>query len=509
MDNVTKLNIQPDASIYGVFSRLNYKIWFALAEFVDNSTASFFRYEKVLKFYKIFKCRIDITYNDAKDVLIIKDDAYGMELHDFERAIKLDQKPENLDGRNEFGMGLKTAASWFGNLWSVESTQIGSVNKYYAEVNIPYLRSKKINDVDIISSTCKSEEHGTTVIIRQLTKKIEGGRTIGKIKDIIRSMYRRDINSGKVEIFFNEEALTFEPYDILQYNGEEWRKNLDFSFMFNEHQYTINGFIGILGEKSSGFSKAGLALFRRNRIIIGGEDEYYKPQAIFGQSQSPVSHKLFGELDLDDFPINQSKDGFIWDDGLETMFLKELKKNIQEYINIAKKPTSELNPKPEAHTGKMVDTVRRGVSKSLNHLNGNKTIVDDEKTDLEKKYDEQQDQIVISEKVLEHTTHYYDVPLNKFDSIKLSITWTHTGDEYWFKKEIKIAKEWDIKINISHPFFEPFYHNPDFKTVLEKFVISFILSAEYASRTSDKEGFVLPSEFEIQMNKLLAVLAKK
>lgn len=31
-DNISKLNIQPDASIYGIFSRLNYKLWYALAE---------------------------------------------------------------------------------------------------------------------------------------------------------------------------------------------------------------------------------------------------------------------------------------------------------------------------------------------------------------------------------------------------------------------------------------------------------------------------------------------
>ena len=47
------LNIRPDASILGVFSRLNYKPWYAIAEFVDNSTASFFANEHIMKFYKI------------------------------------------------------------------------------------------------------------------------------------------------------------------------------------------------------------------------------------------------------------------------------------------------------------------------------------------------------------------------------------------------------------------------------------------------------------------------
>ena len=120
------LNIRPDASILGVFSRLNYKPWYAIAEFVDNSTASFFANEHIMKFYKIKNITVTVEYNPIKKQLIIKDDAYGMELDDFKRAIKLDSKPENQSGRNEFGMGLKTAASWFGNIWSVESTQLNS-----------------------------------------------------------------------------------------------------------------------------------------------------------------------------------------------------------------------------------------------------------------------------------------------------------------------------------------------------------------------------------------------
>lgn len=59
------------------------------------------------------------------------------------------------------------------------------------------------------------------------------------------------------------------------------------------------------------YPKAGFALFRRGRVIIGGEDMNYKPAEIFGQSQSQVSLKLFGEINLDTFPVNQAKDGFV------------------------------------------------------------------------------------------------------------------------------------------------------------------------------------------------------
>jgi hypothetical protein len=127
-------------------------------------------------------------------------------------------------------------------------------------------------------------------------------------------MYRRDVNSGKIKILFNDKELIFKDYECLTHKGKVWKKELDFTFDFDNIKHNVKGFVGILRDGS--FSKAGFNLFRRNRVVIGGDlDELnYKPKAIFGQRQSERSLKLFGELDLDDFPVNQAKDGFIWDD---------------------------------------------------------------------------------------------------------------------------------------------------------------------------------------------------
>ena len=35
------VNIRPESDIYGQYRRLAYKVWYAIAEFVDNSTGSF------------------------------------------------------------------------------------------------------------------------------------------------------------------------------------------------------------------------------------------------------------------------------------------------------------------------------------------------------------------------------------------------------------------------------------------------------------------------------------
>ena len=140
-----------------------------------------------MRFYKKFKVEIDIEYDPELKTLTIKDDAFGMEIEDFKRAIILGAKLEVPNGRNEFGMGLKTAASWFGNIWSVRSTQLGSENEYYTEVNIPKLDETNSNNVNIEISKVDKTKHGTIVKITQLTKKI----TPSKVKRMLGSIYRR------------------------------------------------------------------------------------------------------------------------------------------------------------------------------------------------------------------------------------------------------------------------------------------------------------------------------
>ena len=111
MEKITSLNIQPQAGVLGVFSRLNYKPWYAIAEFVDNSTQSFYSHEKELMENGISTVIVKVNYDFEKNVLTITDNAYGMEMTDFARAVKVDSPPASNDGRNEFGMGLKSVKS--------------------------------------------------------------------------------------------------------------------------------------------------------------------------------------------------------------------------------------------------------------------------------------------------------------------------------------------------------------------------------------------------------------
>lgn len=140
-----KHNMQPPAGILNVFSRLNYKTYYAIAEFVDNSTQSYLLHrDELRKSAPNFQLSIVVTHDARRKTLTVEDNAYGMELDRFLDAITLDSKNhEQVNSRNEFGMGLKTAASWFGNVWSVSSTAYGSNKRYVAVVDIPRLQENR------------------------------------------------------------------------------------------------------------------------------------------------------------------------------------------------------------------------------------------------------------------------------------------------------------------------------------------------------------------------------
>ena len=507
-DNIEKLNIQPPASIYGSFARYNYKLWYAIAEFVDNSTASFYKHERSLSFYHEDSLVVDIEYNQTEGYLRITDNAFGMEREDFKRAILLNAKPENSDGRNEFGMGLKTAASWFGKKWSVSSTMLGSKNKYFAEVDIPKLEREKLNDIDIVTTNCPEKDHGTVIEIRELNRTIDGSRTIAKIKDILRSMYRRDLASGKITILWQHEPLQFRPYAVLTFKDKEWRQNLDFYFDFDHKIHHVTGFVGILGGTDSGYKKAGFALFRRNRVVIGCEGDYYKPLPIFVEAQSTISHKLFGEIDLEDFDINQAKDGFVWDNGLEDVFLKALKEQISEYIRFASKTIKDRENSFDPKDSKQIKDTQNATQNRLNKLipsEDKKIIEPDNRSDAEKEFDDiwlndsEPEEILYAE-----TTTDYKIPLQRGEEI-IHVTWSDAGSSYWYSYD-KTKNE--IIINIAHPFFKPFTSSRDFRDVLNQIVIAILVAERNAEAASQYDGYSFNDDINNNINDILKTWVK-
>lgn len=319
-------------------------------------------------------------------------------------------------------------------------------------------------------------------------------------------MYRRDLNDGKVMILFDGEPLHFDNYDSLRFRDKIWRKDLDFSIVFNDKNYHINGFVGILA--NGGFGKAGFALFRRGRVVIGGEDQNYKPERIFGQSQSPIAHKLFGELDLDDFPVNQAKDGFVWDDGLEDVFIEEVRKNIKDYIDIAKM-TNKERAREESLSEDISNNIQQSVQQTINDSISTPIYnpIIEEPNDLFQYINYQNEQKKEADKT-DKKIRKYKVPLDPHTSYEIGVQWTISSNTTWINIDHSTDdKTASVKININHPFFKPFSENEEFKVVLEKFAIAFALAEIRAKSQSNADGLVLPGTFRNFINEFLKQLS--
>lgn len=520
-----KHSLQPPAGILNVFSRLNYKPHYALAEFVDNSTQSYLLHKQELKEADPdYRLCIVIKYDSETKSLVVDDNAYGMELDRFLDAITLDAKNQDqVNSRNEFGMGLKTAASWFGNVWSVSSTALGSDKRYTAIVNIPMLQETGENEIDIVVEDAPIEEHGTTIYVEQMTKGM-GPRAVGKTRSLLASMYRRDLATNDICINVNGQDIEFEGYSVLAFRDRKWRKELDFNVVFGGKSYHVSGFVGIMNP--GGFPKAGFALFRRNRVIIGGEDLNYKPREIFGQAQSQVSLKLFGELDMDDFPVNQAKDGFIWDDGLEDEFIDTLKENIRDFIEIARM-SKEERAKEEQYSQEASTRVEDAVSKAIDRLNAGAKESDEtgdggDEADAQISFDGSSSIEEITGAFLQDITESneepsdyvspsrdYIVNIDKVVNRKIAVSWEIAGNEKWITvDQPEPDSDINVTINVNHKFFKPYSNEEEFQVVLEKFVIAFVIAEAQARINSDKDGYIFYNVIRNNMNGYLSKLSE-
>src|SRR3546814_16882712 len=77
-------------------------------------------------------------------------------------------------------------------------------------------------------------------------------------------------------------------------------------------------------------SDNGFALFRRGRLIIGLPSEGWRPSELMGQTGSPEWKRITGELHMNDFPVNFTKDGFAWEGGLEDALIEALTPRSEE-----------------------------------------------------------------------------------------------------------------------------------------------------------------------------------
>lgn len=325
------------ANIAESYKRLSYKLWYALAEYIDNSTQAYQENKEILD--NQFKedgetLYVKIEYSRGNelsdDFFEIKDNSYGMNEEVLRRAFNTGQKPDINTGRSKYGLGLKTSSFWLGDKWSVTTSMLGNDKEYTIVVDIDKIANGNIS-LEIEEKIVDVNSHYTNVRIWDLHRRFIG-RTLGKVRNYLSSIYRYDLMLEKLDIKWMDNFLTWENLDNLlieEFDGDRTKKEFDFEV----DGKNVRGWAGVMHRGDRG--KAGFALVQSDRVI----NTNYRPSEIFGDQDGGrndlVNQRLVGEIFIDGFDVSHTKDQILWSGEQEEDLESKLKEEVKDLIRIA------------------------------------------------------------------------------------------------------------------------------------------------------------------------------
>ncbi len=333
---MTELHLQVGLNAITQYRRLDYTPWHAIAEFVDNSTQSYFNNRDELEAAFVEDgegLEVHISYDrDHPARLRVVDSAMGMSLKELEHALHVARPPENADGRSRYGLGMKTAACWVGNSWTIITKKLGSSEEFTVHVDVEEIAKGNNALRTEVRGNLPLSQHYTIIEVSDHNKEFKG-RTLGKIKDHLRSMYRKDLESGLLKISWRGEQLDWEGLDdrLLRNIAGDLHK-ADFELDIDGH--TIRGWAGVLARGKR--SDAGFSILQSNRVVRGWPTAW-RPERIFGAERNDlINQRLIGEIHLDGFEVTHTKDNIQWHSDQEDRVEKALADAIDSLVKVAR-----------------------------------------------------------------------------------------------------------------------------------------------------------------------------
>lgn len=350
-DKIETIDITPDKSIYHKIGEANYSISDAIAELVDNS--------------------IDATNDDGVEIYIvldknnekitIEDNGKGMDKVVASKSLVLAHSKKH-DSLGEFGLGLKSACSSLGTVFSITSTPTGSEERYTLEYDKEqFLKSSDWNHYPLTISKAPKNEHGTKIEISKLKIKLYDA-LITRLKDDLAKRYGPYIQHNNVVIRVGLKRETAKPCVPTEPKLVEGSKKT-FSYMLSKGT-TIEGWHALLevgSQKQSGFN-----MFRRGRLIRASEK--------LGYNYHPTLMSIIGEINLDSVPVTHNKREFIVESGEFKEFIgnfwgdqsEKIKGKIDEITKIARDRSSQ--EKADGMPIEKKETIKSNLLNALNRL---------------------------------------------------------------------------------------------------------------------------------------------
>lgn len=331
---MSKVSIATRPLVYSTFRYINNTPWNALAEYIDNSLQSFIAHQDTLtKINPGGKLRIDIQMN--QDTIVIRDNAWGIEEENYQRAFELANIPLDASGLSEFGMGMKVSSIWLSNVWKVETCEYGTGVKKTVVFDLEKVVQNQETEMVVLEESASKNDHYTVVTLTQLSQ--NKPKQYATVKRHLSSTYVKFIRDGILELVVNDELLTmpepkvlFAPYHKDAGSNDkqsiQWREEIN----FEAGKYKVKGFIGVL-EVMSNNKENGFLIFRRGRAIGNTGDDKLRPIELCGHVGSPQYKRIFGELEVEGFDVSFQKNSFQEDEAFSE-FIKDLSDDLKTKI---------------------------------------------------------------------------------------------------------------------------------------------------------------------------------
>ena len=359
--NPIHIPYQPTSRIYRSFRRYNYPLEVALGEFIDNSIQS--AMEHKMKFLKI-----EIEFHRPTNQIILRDYAGGISTDRLQGgALQPGAQPLSDSGMNEFGQGLKAAATDLANSWKIRTSARGESKIRTIHFDIETVASGTLSTLQNEEEMYDPKLSFTEITLDLVSKnKLPVKNGLAAFKRKLGFMYSNFIDgfnqfSLQLDLFvYNQENQSRSEHkiesvkvvkDIDILSAHPFTKNEKPNYNLAQKKWKTSIHIPLLeGRKITGSAcikakgstrNPGFAIFRRGRFIT-----YYKPSHIFGESSSTrISQRICGELNLTGFNAGPRKDTIPdLDDDLE--IAEAIKQTIQPLLTQA----SNFNKKNQGLT---------------------------------------------------------------------------------------------------------------------------------------------------------------
>ena len=323
------VDVSPEMGLYKILQRQSYDIGTALAEFVDNSVQSFILRRDAIRSIERStpNLKIVIRVLSIEKRIVVEDNAGGINRANFQKAIRMghdNQSQQDPGSLSVYGIGMKSSSIWFSNQWSIETSALGSNEKLTTTFDLDRLLEEGGNTIEVKSEPENQNEHYTRIIIDNCLRDLNNHSNYFRdtvLPYLQETFYKFDnVDIAMIhnsEMLQTDKAYLTDPaplvYPRVDANGNKisdtpvtWKRKLNF-----QHEgKNVRGFIMIMDRGS--YHGPGVRLLRNRRVIDGtrGGDRQNKPKVLLGTSNKYAPQRIYGEITLNEFPVNFMKTGF-------------------------------------------------------------------------------------------------------------------------------------------------------------------------------------------------------